>query len=227
MQCRVCGAENEAGSAFCFRCGSALAAPPATGATVSLGQGGGLEPPLPHDEPTSGVRVYDAAGQPQRTAPLPEAEPESTARVYDSPPPATGATEMGLPPSFQPPAPAYRVPPAPSASYTVPAGAQTLPQQSNAALWSMLLGVGSLLLFLVLLCTIFLPPLSVVLGIPAVIVGRNAQRAIRASNGTLSGEGMARAGVIMGWINIGLSVLALLGIIAFFALAIFGVSTSP
>jgi len=43
-----------------------------------------------------------------------------------------------------------------------------------------------------------------VLSIPAVIVGSRAQQNIRQNPG-LEGEAMARAGVILGWIGIGLA----------------------
>jgi hypothetical protein len=44
-------------------------------------------------------------------------------------------------------------------------------------------------------------------GIVAVVLGRNAQKEIAASNGRLTGEGMAKAGVILGIIGISLGVL--------------------
>jgi hypothetical protein len=217
MQCRVCGAENEAGATFCYRCGSSLTGQAATGATVNLGQTGA--PPSSKRATAdlsggadSGARVYDAAP-----------EHESGGRVYDAPAPGS-ADRLGQPPEFQPPV--YQVPPQAGAAYSVPYGTQTMPQQSNSALWSMLLGTGSLILFTVLLCFFFLSPISLVLGIPAVVLGRNARREILASGGQLTGDGMARAGVIMGWINIGLSILTICGIVAFFALLAVGITSS-
>jgi len=47
-------------------------------------------------------------------------------------------------------------------------------------------------------------------AIPAVIVGRSAQREIDASRGTLSGRGLASAGVVLGWVEIGLMAFAVL-----------------
>jgi hypothetical protein len=49
-----------------------------------------------------------------------------------------------------------------------------------------------------------------VLSIPAVIVGNQA-KAKMAQDPTLEGEGMARAGVILGWIGIGLGALMIAG----------------
>jgi hypothetical protein len=63
-----------------------------------------------------------------------------------------------------------------------------------------------------------------VLGIPAVVIGNGVLRDIRASPGQYAGEGSARAGVIMGWIAIGLLVL---GVVAIIALVMLGSTTEP
>lgn len=47
-------------------------------------------------------------------------------------------------------------------------------------------------------------------GIPAVILGMSARKEIAASGGAQTGDGMAKAGVILGWIAI---VLGVLGVI--------------
>ncbi|WP_029215553.1 zinc-ribbon domain-containing protein [Kallotenue papyrolyticum] len=78
---------------------------------------------------------------------------------------------------------------------------------SSKALWSMLLGLGALILFSLLLCTVVFAPLATLLAIPAVALGRQAQGEIARSGGALSGRGMARAGVLLGWITIGGSLL--------------------
>jgi hypothetical protein len=61
-------------------------------------------------------------------------------------------------------------------------------------------------------------------SIIAVILGHVAKSEIRASNGTLSGDGMALAGLILGYSSIGLAVLgvilAVLGILFGLALPI-------
>ena len=55
-------------------------------------------------------------------------------------------------------------------------------------------------------------------GIPAIILGRQAQREIDASNGWLTGRGMATAGVVMGWIEVGLAIVAIVIVVLVFAL---------
>jgi hypothetical protein len=65
-------------------------------------------------------------------------------------------------------------------------------------MWSMILGILSLV------CC------GLLAGIPALILGNSAQKEIAASGGAQSGEGMAKAGVILGWISIALSILGLI-----------------
>lgn len=60
-----------------------------------------------------------------------------------------------------------------------------------------------------------------VLSIPAVIVGTQARRRIR-EDPTLEGESMARVGVILGWVGIG---LAALGIVIFIIVLAVGFSS--
>jgi len=68
------------------------------------------------------------------------------------------------------------------------------PQPSGFAITSMVLGIcgicGTIMCF------------GGILGIPAVIFGHLARGAIRRSNGTVSGDGMALAGLICGYIAI-------------------------
>ena len=60
------------------------------------------------------------------------------------------------------------------------------------------------------------------LGIPAYIIGRRAEREILASQGTLSGAGLAKAGWILGLIAMiltALGILLLIGLIALGAMS--------
>lgn len=89
----------------------------------------------------------------------------------------------------------YTPPPPPPPGGT---GGYATPQTSQKALWSMILGILGLVC-----CGLFA-------GIPALILGNSARKEIAASGGALSGDGMAKAGVILGWIAIALSVLGLI-----------------
>lgn len=78
------------------------------------------------------------------------------------------------------------------------------PRPTNSkATTSMVLGIVSLVI-----CWF-------VTGIPAIIIGNRAKKEIEASGGFEDGEGMAQAGVIMGWIA---TVLSLLGIAFYVAM---------
>lgn len=108
-------------------------------------------------------------------------------------PPALSPGAPPAPPVYPPPAaPGYQAPPAYAAA--PPAGVPNAPE----ALWSLILGIVSLV------CCGFLA------GIPAIILGSSAKKKITASGGTLGGEGMAKVGIILGWISIGLTIIGVL-----------------
>ena len=69
------------------------------------------------------------------------------------------------------------------------------PQSNTMALISLIAGIASFVL------------IPVIGAIVAIITGNNARKEILASNGMQTGDGMAKAGVILGWVNIALSVL--------------------
>lgn len=69
-------------------------------------------------------------------------------------------------------------------------GYQAVPQTNQKALWSMIVGLVSLVF-----C-------GIVLGIVAIVLGSSARKEIAASGGMQTGEGMAKAGVILGAIGI-------------------------
>lgn len=104
-------------------------------------------------------------------------------------------------------------------SYQSPSGGSTysVPNSSLAVL-SLIAGILGLT---------FLPLVG---SIVAVITGNMAKKEIQASAGSLSGEGLATAGSVLGWIGIVLGVLGLC--IAGFAIALplclglFAISTS-
>ena len=98
-----------------------------------------------------------------------------------------------------------------------PAGAYGAPPyypKNNLAIWSLALGIASF----VLSCGFFT-------GIPAVIVGNAAKRAV--AEGQADNDGMATAGIILGWVAIGLSVVGLLSLLIFFPAFLAWVGTIP
>lgn len=96
-------------------------------------------------------------------------------------------------------------------------GAPASPPNSSMAILSLVAGI---------LGFTFLPLLG---SIVAVITGPMAKKEIAESAGTLGGEGLAQAGIIMGWIGIGLSVLGMciagVAIAIPFCLAAFGIAS--
>lgn len=88
-------------------------------------------------------------------------------------------------------------------------------QQNQKAIVALVLGIVGF----------FVCPL---VGIASIIVGGQARSEIRASGGVQTGEGMATAGVVLGWIQIGLTAVA---IIIFVLIAVIGaiasLSTTP
>ena len=73
------------------------------------------------------------------------------------------------------------------------------PKTSALAIWSLVLGIIGLLFLLVCLGPLF--------AIPGVICGHLAWSRIKHSDGALTGQGMALAGLITGYLSIGLSVV--------------------
>src|ERR1039458_8348824 len=69
---------------------------------------------------------------------------------------------------------------------------------STLAIWSLVLGIIGLLLLLVCIGPLF--------AIPGVICGHMAYSRIKRSSGALAGQGMALAGLITGYVSIGLSI---------------------
>jgi len=78
------------------------------------------------------------------------------------------------------------------------------PATESSAIVALVLGIGG----------IFVIP--VLLSIPAIVVGKSAQRKIDESGGTLVGAELAKAGVITGWIGLGLGLLILILIVVGF-----------
>jgi hypothetical protein len=97
--------------------------------------------------------------------------------------------------SVPPPGGGYGSAPPPPPGYGI--GGQP-PGNNQKAVWSLVLGI------LGLVCCGFLT------GVPALILGKQAQTEIDASHGMQGGRGMATAGFVLGIISIVLGVLGLI-----------------
>jgi hypothetical protein len=119
-----------------------------------------------------------------------EEHPEEAGSEPVSEPPAA---ELPAPKPPAPPRPTPPPPPPRAPSYS----SSALPT-SGLAVASLVLGIGGLTL---------LPLLGSIL---AVLFGYMARNDIRQRPGEVTGEGLATAGIVLGWIAIGLAVLGLI-----------------
>jgi hypothetical protein len=149
------------------------------------------------------------SGEPQNPGQTPQ-EPGGAPQYPSAPPPYPGSGAPQYPGASG--SPQY-----PSAApYGAAAGGYAQPgpgygaayPKNSLAVWSLVLGIVSF----VLSC-------GFLTGIPAVIVGNNAKKAV--ARGEANNGGMATAGVILGWIAIALSVLGIILFAVLFANADF------
>lgn len=124
---------------------------------------------------------------------------ESAAPSADLPPLPEGAQPVELVGPDQPP------PPPPPR----PAAAPAAPPTSGMAIASLLLGIGGLTV------------VPVIGSVLALILGYMARKDIRERLAEISGEGLATAGIILGWIGVGLIVVGLLAGVGFVACGTF------
>ena len=114
--------------------------------------------------------------------------------------PAYGAPQYGAQPAYG--APQYGQP----YPYAQPGFGST--EKNDLGIWALVLGIASF----VLSCMF-------VTGIPAIILGRKAQRA--ADEGRANNRGMATAGLVLGWIAVGLSLAGVLLFVVLLAVGAF------
>ncbi len=91
-------------------------------------------------------------------------------------------------------------------AHTQPGGAGAVLQNADGAVTSLVLGIVS-----IVAC-------GFVTGIPAMVIGRRAMKAVDASNGTYGGKGIAQAGFwtgLAGTVITGLVALVVIGVFAF------------
>ena len=115
-------------------------------------------------------------------------------RRSDSAPPSTSQTPLSPDPPEVLVSPQAQPPP-PQTPYQP--GSQA-PQTDAGAVWALVLGIAG-----VLVC-------PGILSIPAIIIGRISERRIKESGGTLTGDGLAKAGWITGIAGLVLAVFLIL-----------------
>lgn len=196
MVCPNCGANNDSSAAFCFNCGTRLEQAPAAAGLPTINI-----PPdeRPFDVPTMSPPPF---GLPPQTPPV----GSPTIRIQHdaqriAPPPASG------PPPFS--VPASQLPATPYS--TQPFGAPVVIPNSTAAIISLVFGIVSWFV------------LPFIGAIVAIVAGHMARGEIRRSDGAIGGKGMATAGLILGYANLG---VLLLGCVFFvFIIGLAGLSS--
>jgi hypothetical protein len=205
MLCPNCGYNNQPNNRFCVRCGIDIAAPAAPGPPSP-------DPSAPTSPPTGATPPPTGATPPPGGAPPANTPPPNP---WGSPPPAPVPTGAGWPPPVPgapvtppvtPPNPFAPPPPIGAPGYPPPGAYGQYPgypppgiapgSTNGLAVAALVLGIvgwipcgfGSLL---------------------AVVLGFVARSQIRDSRGRQGGDGLALAGIILGFIGIGLWVLFL------------------
>jgi hypothetical protein len=209
MLCPNCGYNNQPNNRFCVRCGIDIAAPPSP-ETPSFDVPGAT-PPAPGESPASGAPASAAPGEPAPAPPNPWGTPPpataSGATGGPFPPPGpTGPNPGSMPPHapnpFAPPppigAPGSHPPPAAYGQYPVYPPPGLAPASTNGLATAALVlgavgwipcGIGSLV---------------------AIVLGFIARTQIRESQGRQGGDGLALAGIILGFIGVGIWLLLLI-----------------
>jgi hypothetical protein len=180
-------------------------------------QPAGPEPELGGSPPKPPPQSPPAGAEPHRVQPQPAAPPPGYA--YPPPPPGQAPPGYGYPPpaagpAYQPP-PGYGPPP--GYAYPQPWGyaQQSVPDngQAVAGFVFSLVSLG-LLVISAGLSTI----VSIGCAIAGIICSRNGKRKVDAGE-TPKHRGLAQAGFIIGWVSLGLSILATIAWIAVFVIA--------
>lgn len=84
------------------------------------------------------------------------------------------------------------------------------PATEGSAITAIVLGIAGIIV------------LPLILSIPAIIVGKNAQKKIDASGGALGGTELAKAAVVCGWIG---TAIGLLFVVGFIVIAIVSIAS--
>jgi hypothetical protein len=153
--------------------------------------------------PNCGARVAPASSAAVPTIVLPPGAGEPQPTASQPYPPQSATPQSYTPEPYMPPSIPQQ------STFTV-----TSPPNSGAATVSLIFGI---------LAYIFLPFIGAII---AVIAGHMARNEIRASGGRLGGNGLATAGLVLGYVQIALLVLFACAVVAIGVLAAIGAQSS-
>ncbi len=180
-------------------------------------------PPPPQQQPEPPQQTYGDPpySPPQQTygyPPPPPGAPGQAPPGYPPPPPGPpGQPPPGYPPAGYPPAPHGYQPPPPGYPYPPQWGHAQGPVPDNGqAVAGFVLSIVALGLLVISfgLSTI----ISLGCAIAGVICSRNGKRKVEAGE-TPKHRGLAQAGFVIGWVSVGLSILAIFAWILVFAIS--------
>ena len=154
----------------------------------------GTQPTQPLPESPLGAEPPAGPADPDRTESFERTESLGRTESFEQSGASAPYEQPAASTSYEPRADtaAYGQPAAPAAP---PYGYTASPPKNDLAVWSLITGILSYVM-----CPILL-------GVAAIITGTMGRRA--ADEGLADNRGMATAGVILGWVNIGLSVLGI------------------
>ncbi|MFI2488597.1 DUF4190 domain-containing protein [Promicromonospora kroppenstedtii] len=163
------------------------------------------DPPAPPAD--RGARPGPAPDQPALDQPAPPSPYGQPYPQQPAPPP------YGAQPHQQPYGPGQPYPgqPYPGQPYQYGAayGYVAPPEKNALGIWSLVLGILSVIM-------LFSCGVGFLAGIPAVITGHLSRRAQK--EGLADNGGMGLAGLITGWVTIGLTLLAVVGLVILFSI---------
>lgn len=178
--CSECGQGNPDGAVSCVQCGSSLRPGPEAATAVEPGEPGAA---AGGEAPSAAGAIEDGSRDEAPGAQAPPPPPGPWLQHGMPPPPGSGAPfQPGLPPPPFAQAPPGYVP--------VP-----LRQTEGMAVASLVLGISGF----------FFCPL--IMGILAVVFGYMGKRKISESGGAVGGDSFCLAGIILGFIQLGLTLV--------------------
>ena len=187
MKCSTCGAFVPADSVFCLECGAQVSDTTKTNTSD-------YQTPNMSSAGMPTMRVFDRSTMSSISTSTPPRSTHSASAAFSAP----HASQIPQP-YMPPPPPSADMPLSYSANYTI----TTVPN-SNLAIVSLIFGI---------LAWMMIPLIG---SLVAIITGHMARQEIRRSQGAVSGDSMAIAGLVLGYVQLAITALMFCVFIALF-----------